>query len=46
MRILLLIIKIHMYEQNKFLNVKHNRYVLEYTISNNRKAAIVECAKH
>lgn len=31
-RILLLIIKIHMYKQNKFLHVKHDGYVLEYTI--------------
>jgi len=35
-----------MYKQNKFLNVKHDRYVLEYTFSNNRKAAIVERTKY
>jgi len=34
-----------MYKQNKFLNVKHDRYVLEYTFSN-RKAAIVERTKY
>lgn len=45
-RILSLIIKIHMYKQNEFLDIKHDRYVLEYTISNNRKAAIVECTKY